>query len=90
MRTLADVADVLKTARHKAGLSQQVLADSAGVSRVTLARMEAGSQGDMSVSSLMKLLSAAGYELRAAKRGHVRTLDDILAEQRNPGDRTRP
>lgn len=90
MRTLGDVADVLKTARRKAGLSQQQLADSAGVSRVTLSRMETASLGDMSVSSLMNLLNAAGYELRAVKRGHVRTLDDILAEQRNPRDRARP
>lgn len=37
----------------------------------------------MSVSILVRLLEAAGYDLRAVKMGHVRTMDDILLEQRN-------
>lgn len=40
----------------------------------------------MSVSALVRLLEAAGYDLRAVKRGHGRTLDDVLAEQRAMGD----
>lgn len=36
----------------------------------------------MSVSALVRLLEAAGYDLRMVQRGHGRTLDDILAEQR--------
>lgn len=82
MTTLADVAEQLKRVRQEAGLSQAELADRAGVSRTTLARMETLARGDMSVSVLLKLLEGAGYDLKVVKAGHQRTLEDILAEQR--------
>ena len=87
MTTLADVAELLKNARRSASLSQGELARRAGVSRVTVARMETLAQGDMSVSALVRLLDAAGYSLKAVPHGHTRTLEDILAEQRQPDDR---
>ena len=83
MSTLADVADMLKAVRTQTGLSQAELASRARVSRVTLARMEKLARGDMSVSALV--LEAAGYDLKAVKVGHARTLEDILAEQRSRG-----
>jgi ribosome-binding protein aMBF1 (putative translation factor) len=86
MTTLADVGEMLRDARHAAGLSQKELAEHAGVARTTLARMETLARGDMSVSALVRLLEAAGYDLRVVKRGHGRTLDDVLAEQRTMGD----
>jgi len=82
MTTLADMAEQLKRARREAGLSQAELAQRAGVSRTTLARMETLARGDMSVSVLLKLLEGAGYDLKVVKAGHQRTLEDILAEQR--------
>lgn len=82
MTTLADVADLLRSVRREAGLSQEVLAQRAGVSRATVARMETLAKGDMSVSALLRLLEAAGYDLKPVKQGHVRTVEDILAEQR--------
>lgn len=82
MTTLADVAELLRDARRDAGLSQEELARRAGVARTTVARMENLSKGDMSVSALVRLLEAAGYDLRLVKAGHVRTVEDILAEQR--------
>ncbi|GHT85047.1 hypothetical protein AGMMS49543_15760 [Betaproteobacteria bacterium] len=82
MTTLADVAEMLKQARRDAHLSQEALAQRAGVARTTVARMETLAKGDMSVSALVRLLEAAGYELKLVKRGHVRTLEDVLAEQR--------
>jgi hypothetical protein len=39
-------------------------------------------KGDMSVSALVRLLEAAGYDLKLVKPGHTRTVEDILAEQR--------
>lgn len=83
MTTLADVADQLKAARRDAGLSQAELAARAGVARTTVARMETVAKGDMSVSALVRLLEAAGYELKVVKVGHTRTLEDILSEQRS-------
>lgn len=83
MTTLFDVADMLKQARGEACLSQEALAKRAGVSRSTVARMETMAKGDMSVSALVRLLEAAGYDLKLVKTGHERTVEDILAEQRS-------
>ena len=44
--------------------------------------METLARGDMSVSVLLKLLEGAGYDVQVVKKGHQRTLEDILAEQR--------
>lgn len=85
MTTLADMATMLRHARQSAQLSQEKLADRAGVARTTVARMETLARGDMSVSALVRVLDAAGYDLRVVKQGHGRTLDDILAEQRKDG-----
>lgn len=82
MTTLANVAELLKQVRREAGFSQEELASRAGVARTTVARMETLAKGDMSVSALVRLLEAAGYDLQAVKHGHARTLEDILAEQR--------
>ena len=83
MTTLFDVADMLKESRSDALLSQEALASRAGVSRSTVARMETMAKGDMSVSALVRLLEAAGYDLKLVKSGHERTVEDILAEQRS-------
>lgn len=82
MTALSDIAEMLKSARREAGLSQAELAQRAGVARTTVARMENLAKGDMSVSALVRLLEAAGYDLKPVKAGHARTIEDILAEQR--------
>lgn len=82
MTTLADVAEQLKAARREAGLTQHQLAERAGVNRLTVGRMENLTHGDMSVAALLRLLEAAGFELKVVKAGHSRTLEDILQEQR--------
>lgn len=69
---------MLKSARREARLSQDELARRAGVSRTTVARMENLSKGDMSVSALLRLLEAAGYDMRLVRPGHQRTVEDIL------------
>ena len=83
MSSLFDVAEMLKRARNEANLSQEALACRAGVSRSTVARMETLAKGDMSVSALVRLLEAAGYDLKLVKAGHERTVEDILNEQRS-------
>ena len=82
MSNLADVAELTRRARKEAGLTQEELARRAGVARSTVARMETLARGDMSVAVLVRLLEAAGYDLKAVKHGHGRTLEDILAEER--------
>jgi transcriptional regulator with XRE-family HTH domain len=86
MTTLADIGEMLRDSRRAAGLSQKELAERAGIARTTLARMETLARGDMSVSALVRVLEAAGYDLRTVKRGHARTLDDVLTEQRKAGE----
>lgn len=83
MSSLYDIAEMLKTVRREAKLSQDALASRAGVSRSTVARMETLAKGDMSVLALVRLLEAAGYDLKLVKAGHVRTVEDILEEQRS-------
>ena len=86
METLAQVAEALRSLRAEVGLTQTQLAKLASVSRVTLARMETASQGDMSVATLLRLLEATGHEMTFTRRvGPSRTLEDILAEQRQTG-----
>ena len=82
MQTLSDVGQALQQARLQARLSQQQVADRAGLSRITLSRMEGATKGDMSVSALLKLCGVLGFELLMVPRGHRRTLDDVLREQR--------
>ncbi len=60
MSTLSDVAQMLQSARRDAGLTQTELAQRAGVARTTVARMETLAKGDMSVSTLLRLLQAVG------------------------------
>lgn len=87
MQTLAEVGQALQQARLQRRLSQEELAECAGVSRVTLSRMETAAKGDMSVAALLRLARALGYELRMVERGHQRTLSDVLAEQQRGDDR---
>lgn len=82
MLNLADVSEALRDARKESRLTQGELAARAGVTRSTVSRMENVTNDDMSVDVLLRLFEAAGYELRAIKRGHQRTLDEVLAEQR--------
>jgi transcriptional regulator with XRE-family HTH domain len=86
MTTLADLAEQLREARRQAGLTQQQLADRAGLNRLTVGRMENLAHSDMSVAALVRLLEAAGFDLKVVKAGHGRTLEDILAEQRTGED----
>ncbi len=82
MTNLGDVAEMLKSARKDCGISQVEIARRAGIARTTVTRMETVARGDMSVSVLIRLLDAVGYDVKAVKRGHSRTLEDILDEQR--------
>jgi transcriptional regulator with XRE-family HTH domain len=86
METLAEVGLALQQARLQKRLSQEELARRAGVSRVTLSRMETAAKTDMSLAALLRLARVLGYELRLVERGHQRTLTDVLAEQQRGED----
>jgi transcriptional regulator with XRE-family HTH domain len=82
MTTLADVAGRFRTIRLAENLSQDALAARAGLARSTVTRLETLAQGDIGLSVLLRLLEAAGYDLKIVKATHARTLKDILDEQR--------
>lgn len=50
--------------------------------------METVAKGDMSVSALVRLLEAAGYDLKLVKAGHEHTVEDILVERRSGASRS--
>ncbi len=83
MTTLAEMAEQLRKLRKDERLSQEELATRAGLARSTVTRLETLAKGDIGLSVLLRLLEAAGYDLKVVKSSHTRTLEDILAEQRS-------
>ena len=81
---------LLTSARVRAGLSQREMAAQAGVAQSTVARIESG-HADPTFSTLERLLSAAGLEMRI----RLEPLDDhdhvlaALDQLRNPEEHER-
>lgn len=66
----------LKTRREAAGMSKKTLAERAGKVREVVYRLEAGK--DVTVSSLMAVLSALGLALTVASAG-MPTMEEVAA-----------
>ncbi|MDX1567599.1 MAG: helix-turn-helix domain-containing protein [Longimicrobiales bacterium] len=86
-----DAADLLRSARARAGLSQRDLAHRAGTSQSVVARIELG-QTSPTVSTLNRLLEAAGFrpvvdlgEKEGAAEELVRRLRGQLQRESPPG-----
>lgn len=60
LRTVRDVGAAVRRARREAGLSQQALADRAGVSRQWLSRVEAGKGPSAEMGKVLDVLAALG------------------------------
>lgn len=63
---MSEIARRLRDARTAYGWSQQELAEHAGVSRPTVARVEAGD--DVNTAKLMRITEALGLVLRIEKQ----------------------
>ena len=72
----------LRTARLHQALTQGALAARSGTSRVTIARVEAGSAGDARVGTIASLCEALGLELAAVPAGARPALETLLARER--------
>lgn len=73
------IVKALASARKEQGLTQQMLADAAGISRRALVAIEGG--GDCALSTLRRLLRALDLELVAKPATQdPPTLDDVMAE----------
>lgn len=74
IRTQIELGEALRAQRKAEHMRATAVAQRAGVSRDVLHRMEKG--GDVTVSSLMAVLSAMGYVLRIEKQG-LPTLEEM-------------
>jgi transcriptional regulator with XRE-family HTH domain len=82
MLALDDLAKAIAEHRKRLGFTQQNLADRAGVSRLLIARLETGRLPEIGAKKLIRILNAAGLDLRITTLNQQRpTLDDLLAEE---------
>ena len=58
-----DIAERVKTGRRELGLTQSELAAIAKVSRPTIARIEGGGAGHVSLATVERVLNAANWDL---------------------------
>jgi transcriptional regulator with XRE-family HTH domain len=72
----------LREARRRQALTQAALASRSGTSRVTIARLEAGSAGDVRLGTLCRVSEALGLEIAAAPVGAEARLQKLLARER--------
>ena len=84
MLALDDLAKAVAERRKGLGLTQQELARRAGVSRLLVARLETGRLPEIGTKKLIRILNAAGLDLRVTSLNQRRpTLEDLLAEERD-------
>ena len=71
-----DIAERIKLGREELGLTQAELAQRAGVSRATIARIESGGADSVSFGAMVRVLNAANWSIYLEK--------GIVASQQNP------
>jgi len=72
----------LRATRRERGLTQAELAARSGTSRVTIARLEAGSASDVRVGTIIALGAALGLEFSASPPGAQAALETVAARER--------
>jgi transcriptional regulator with XRE-family HTH domain len=78
----SSLREPLRAARREKGLTQAALAARSGTSRVTIARLEAGSARDLRVGTIVSLCEALGLEIAAGPVGARPALETLLARER--------
>jgi len=82
MLDIIEIADKIREARKQRKMTQQQLADAAGISRRALIDLEAGRSPDPGFISVIRILMAVGLDLRITQANSRRpTFEDLLAEQ---------
>jgi transcriptional regulator with XRE-family HTH domain len=72
----------IRRARREQSLTQEALARRSGVSRVTLARLEAGSTRDARAETVARVCEALGLEATAVPAGAPPALERALAREK--------
>lgn len=70
LTTVRDLGAAVRSARRKAGLSQQALADDAGVSRQWLSRFESGKNPSAELRKVLDILTALGLAVELVAVSH--------------------
>ncbi|MDY0122502.1 MAG: helix-turn-helix transcriptional regulator [Sulfurimonas sp.] len=60
---LSELGETIKSLRKQKGLSQEALAEQAGISRATLSKLENGYIANISIVVVNQILSLLGYEI---------------------------
>ena len=60
---LSELGKTIKTLRQQKGLSQEILAQEANISRATLSKLENGYIANISIVTVNQILSLLGYEI---------------------------
>ena len=79
--------DQVRRARRQQSLSQAALAARSGTSRVTIARLEAGSARDVRMGTISRVCEALGFEVAAVTPDAEPVLERLLARERERGRR---
>ena len=78
---LFEIGSSIKELRKQKKITQDELAKIAGISRVTLGKLERGHMGSVSIKTLDILLDTLGYEISFAKKLEnsfgIPTLDEL-------------
>ena len=60
---LSELGETIKSLRKQKSLSQEALAEQAGISRATLSKLENGYIANISIVVVNQILSLLGYEI---------------------------
>jgi transcriptional regulator with XRE-family HTH domain len=71
----------ISSVRRAKKISQQVMADHLGMSRVTINALESGRAGDVGVRKVMRVVDYLGYELCLREKSAFPTLEELRDEQ---------
>jgi transcriptional regulator with XRE-family HTH domain len=77
-----ELREALRSARQDKGLTQAALAARSGTSRVTIARLEAGTARDVRMGTVGALCDALGLELAVGPEGSRAALETRLERER--------
>jgi transcriptional regulator with XRE-family HTH domain len=77
---LAELGETFRAARLAANLTQQEVAERSGVPRGRISMFETGLLPELGAVKVISLFEAVGLELLARRKGHQRTLDDVLID----------
>lgn len=88
MMNMNEVGSLVRERRRESGLTQVQLAAQTGISRATIAGLEAGSLAEIGFVKLQRICESVGLEMRAVPAPQGRpTLDELMALNRQEYER---